>query len=68
MSAVEGTCPICGAKMARGRRFRVQVLEEAPVTWRSQTLWAWRTVGSTLACPACAGAVGELLRRRVETW
>ena len=66
-AAVE-TCPVCGAPMARGERLRVQVLREVPVTWRSRTSWTWQMVGSTLACPACAGAVVELLRRLVDSY
>lgn len=64
-AAVE-SCPVCGSPMARGERLRVQVLRETPVTYRSRTSWTWQMVGSTLACPGCAGAVGELLRRLGE--
>lgn len=66
--AVVESCPVCGSPMERGERFRVQVLREAPVTYRSRTSWTWQMVGSTLACPGCAGAVGELLRRMRKTW
>ena len=75
-AAVE-TCPVCGSPMARGERLRVQVLREAPVTWRSRTSWTWQMVGVALdaltgvggveeAAPACARAVEGLCAALTE--
>ncbi len=61
-SAIE-TCPVCGARMERGERYRLSVSTEERHTSAHMDYLAFGSSRSTLLCRECTAAVGTLLGR-----
>lgn len=66
-AAVE-TCPVCGSPMARGHRWRAQMLAERDCYGDGFAPYVWQSAGSTMCCETCAAAVMELLRRLGDSY
>ena len=62
-TSVIETCPVCGARMERGERYRLSVSTEERHTGAHMDYLAFGGSRSTLLCRECAAAVGTLLGR-----
>lgn len=62
-TSVIEVCPVCGARMGRGERYRLSVSTEERHTGAHMDYLAFGGSRSTLLCRECAAAVGMLLGR-----
>ena len=62
-TSVIEACPVCGARMERGERYRLSVSTEELHTSAHMDYLAFGGSRSTLLCRECAAAVGMLLGR-----